>query len=108
MSSSPSIARAAVYRGPERMSVEEFPLPDIGEPDMLLEVIMCGVDGSELAMYRGAFEYVNERVPVIFGDEIIGRVAQIGAVAARRSWTGRGRQSRRRSALAVQGGLPRL
>lgn len=84
MSSSTSFARAAAYRGPENMGVEEFPIPDIGEGDLLLEVIMCGVDGSELAMYRGAFEYVNDRVPVIFGDEIIGRVAEIGAAAAER------------------------
>jgi threonine dehydrogenase-like Zn-dependent dehydrogenase len=82
--SSPSSARAAAYRGPETMSVEEFPVPDIGDDDMLLEVVMCGVDGSELAMYRGAFDYVNDRVPVIFGDEIIGRVASIGAAAAKR------------------------
>jgi threonine dehydrogenase-like Zn-dependent dehydrogenase len=77
-----SFARAAAYRGPERMAVEEFPIIDIGEHDLLLEVIMCGVDGSELAMYRGAFDYVNERVPVIFGDEVIGRIAQIGAASA--------------------------
>lgn len=82
MSSSGSFARAATYRGPENMNLEEFPIPEIGEDDLLLEVIMCGVDGSELAMYRGAFDYVNDRVPVIFGDEIVGRVAKIGAVAA--------------------------
>ncbi|WP_173922406.1 zinc-binding dehydrogenase [Agromyces sp. Marseille-P2726] len=84
MSSSAPFARAAAYRGPENMSLEEFPIPEIGDDELLLEVIMCGVDGSELAMYRGAFDYVNERVPVIFGDEIIGRVAQIGPVAAER------------------------
>ncbi len=84
MSSSASFAQAATYRGPESMSLEDFPIPEIGDDDLLLEVIMCGVDGSELAMYRGAFEYVNDRVPVIFGDEIIGRVAQIGTAAAAR------------------------
>src|SRR4051812_2751409 len=56
--SSPSSAHAAAYRGPETMSLEDFPIPDIGEDDLLLEVILCGVDGSELAMYRGAFDYV--------------------------------------------------
>lgn len=84
MSSSASFAKAATYRGPEQMVLEEYPIPAIGDDELLLEVIMCGVDGSELAMYRGAFDYVNERVPVIFGDEIIGRVAQIGTVAANR------------------------
>ncbi|WP_166875344.1 zinc-binding dehydrogenase [Salinibacterium sp. ZJ450] len=64
--------------------MEDYPIPKIGDDDLLLEVIMCGVDGSELAMYRGAFDYVNDRVPVIFGDEIIGRVAQIGNAASAR------------------------
>jgi threonine dehydrogenase-like Zn-dependent dehydrogenase len=84
MPTSPEYAHAAVYRGPESMTLEDFPLPAIGEDDLLLEVDLCGVDGSELAMYRGAFEYLNDRVPVIFGDEIIGRVAEIGAAAAKR------------------------
>jgi threonine dehydrogenase-like Zn-dependent dehydrogenase len=82
--STPTLVHAAAYFGPEDMRLQDFPIPAIGEEEMLLEVIMCGVDGSELAMYRGAFDYVNERVPVIFGDEIIGRVAQIGAGAASR------------------------
>jgi threonine dehydrogenase-like Zn-dependent dehydrogenase len=77
-------AHAATYHGPENMTVEDYPLPDVDEDDLLVEVILCGVDGSELAMYRGAFDYVNERAPVIFGDEIIGRVAQIGDAAAKR------------------------
>lgn len=80
----PAVARAATYLAPEDMQVREYRMPQIGADEMLLEVIMCGVDGSELAMYRGAFDYVNERVPVIFGDEILGRVAQIGEAAAAR------------------------
>lgn len=84
MASFTTTAQSAVYRGPEEMRIEEFPLPQIGIGDMLVDVTLCGVDGSELAMYRGAFEYVNERVPVIFGDEIVGKVAKIGSEAATR------------------------
>lgn len=70
----PATARAAVYRGPETFVLESFPLPSIGNDDMLLRVSLCGVDGSELGMFRGTHEYLNERVPVIFGDEVVGTV----------------------------------
>lgn len=76
-------AKAATYHGAENMTVETYPLPEVGAEELLIEVSLCGVDGSELAMYRGAFDYVNDRVPVIFGDEIIGRVAKIGEAAAK-------------------------
>jgi threonine dehydrogenase-like Zn-dependent dehydrogenase len=81
-SPSPARARAAVYRGPETMSLETFPEPEIGPADLLLEVVLCGVDGSELAMFSGHHEYLNARVPVIFGDEIVGRVVALGESAA--------------------------
>ncbi|WP_281356184.1 zinc-dependent alcohol dehydrogenase [Arthrobacter mobilis] len=48
---------------------------------MLVEVVLCGVDGSELHMYKGEMAWVNEQAPVVFGDEIIGRVSSIGADA---------------------------
>jgi threonine dehydrogenase-like Zn-dependent dehydrogenase len=79
-------ARAVVYRGPENFQLEEYPLPELGPADMIVEVTMCGVDGSELHMYRGTMDWLNERIPVIFGDEIVGRVAAVGSeVAERRS-----------------------
>ncbi|MFI5623391.1 zinc-binding dehydrogenase [Nocardioides sp. NPDC051685] len=59
-------------------------MPEIGPADLLLEVVLCGVDGSELAMFSGHHEYLNARVPVIFGDEIVGRVVAVGASAAER------------------------
>ncbi|OZD68992.1 hypothetical protein CH263_08920 [Rhodococcus sp. 06-1059B-a] len=57
-------------------------MPAVSDDDMIVEVTMCGVDGSEVHMYRGEFEWLNALAPVIFGDEIIGRVAAIGDNAA--------------------------
>lgn len=71
-------ATAVVYEGPEKFEIKDFPLPALGPGDMLVEVILCGVDGSELHMYRGEFEWLNDVAPVIFGDEILGRVVEIG------------------------------
>ena len=72
------LARGVVYEGPERLVLRDFPIPKIGPGDLLLEVVRCGVDGTELKQYRGEVSWINERAPVIFGDEIIGRVAVIG------------------------------
>lgn len=74
-------ARAAVFLAPGQIEVHKFDLPAIGSEDMLVEVILCGVDGSELGMFKGNHSWLNERVPVIFGDEILGRVTEIGANA---------------------------
>lgn len=71
-------ARAVVFDGPETFTTRELPLPEPGPGDMLVQVLLCGVDGSELHMYRGEFEVLNERAPVIFGDEIVGTVAALG------------------------------
>lgn len=79
-----SEARAVVYEAPETFAIGKFPLPDLGPGDLLLEVGLAGLDGSDIHMFRGEFEWLNERVPVIFGDEMVGRVAAIGAEAESR------------------------
>lgn len=77
-------AKAAVYEGPERITIHEFPLPKIGVEDMLVEVAITGVDGTEVHMFRGEFDVLKETAPVIFGDEIIGQILEIGEEARQR------------------------
>jgi threonine dehydrogenase-like Zn-dependent dehydrogenase len=75
---SADMARAVLYEGPEVFSMTELPLPEVGPDEALLEVLLAGVDGSELHMFRGELAMFNERAPLIFGDEIVGRVVAIG------------------------------
>ncbi len=77
-------ARAVVYEAPEQFAIGHFPLPELGPEDMLLKVELAGLDGSDIHMFRGEFDWLNERAPVIFGDEMVGRVAAIGDDAAAR------------------------
>lgn len=77
-------ASALVYEGPEIVAIREFPLPDLGPDDLLVEVALAGVDGSEVHMLRGEMARMNALAPVILGDEIVGRVAAIGERAAAR------------------------
>lgn len=71
-------ARAVVFEAPETFVLRDIPLPDLGPDDLLIRVGLCGVDGSELHMFRGELPWFNERIPIIFGDEIVGTVAAIG------------------------------
>jgi threonine dehydrogenase-like Zn-dependent dehydrogenase len=71
-------ATAVVFESVHKFSLQEFPLPAIGPDDLLLEVSLCGVDGSELHMFEGELDFINDKTPLIFGDEIVGRVVAIG------------------------------
>jgi alcohol dehydrogenase len=75
------MARAVVFEGPGKFSMRELPIPEISDGEMLLEVAMAGVDGSEVHMFKGELEWLNNLAPLIFGDEIVGRVGSIGAKA---------------------------
>jgi threonine dehydrogenase-like Zn-dependent dehydrogenase len=78
-----TIATAVVFDGPQTLTLRELPIPDVGPGDLILEVVMCGVDGSELHIIDGELERSNQKAPLILGDEIIGRVLQIGEEARR-------------------------
>lgn len=77
-------ARAVVFEGPEQFRLREFDPPPIGPDEMMVEVLLCGVDGSEVKMFHGEFAWLNAAAPVIFGDEIVGRVCAIGDEAKRK------------------------
>jgi threonine dehydrogenase-like Zn-dependent dehydrogenase len=69
------------FTGPRQFVQRDYDFPELGSGDILVEVIICGVDGSEIHMYRGEMDWINARVPIIFGDEIVGRVVEAGATA---------------------------
>jgi L-iditol 2-dehydrogenase len=66
--------RAAVYRGPRDVVVEERPVPELGPHDVLLEVSHCGVCGSDLHMFVDGWGAPNS----IGGHEYSGRVVAVG------------------------------
>ena len=66
--------RAAVYRGPEQISVERVPIPQIGDGEILVRVYACGVCGTDLKK----IEYGLVPPPRIFGHEMAGVVARVG------------------------------
>ena len=62
------------------ISIEEVPIPTIGDHQVLLKVRAAGICGSDVHMYEGAASYqVFEKFfPLIMGHEFCGDVAAIG------------------------------
>ena len=66
--------RAAVYRGPGILQIEEVPVPEVARGEMLVRVDACGVCGTDIKkIQRGLLS-----APRIFGHEIAGTVARLG------------------------------
>jgi len=76
--------RAAVLRGPGGIRLEERPIPEVRENELLVRVKACGICGSDIAYYRRG-ETEASRPPIVLGHEFAGEVVELGG-AARRVW----------------------
>ncbi len=74
-----AVMRAAVYRGPAKISLEKVPVPQISEGEILLRVHTCGICGTDLKK----IEHGLVPPPRIFGHEIAGTVVKTGKNATR-------------------------
>ncbi|MGV3722222.1 MAG: alcohol dehydrogenase catalytic domain-containing protein [Actinomycetota bacterium] len=67
--------KAAVYRGVDRVEIEDLPVPDIGAGELLVRVNTCGVCGTDLKKIH----YGLVPPPRVFGHEIAGTVSAVAA-----------------------------
>ncbi len=58
------------------IQVEEVPVPEITEDQILLQVESFGICGSDIQMYHGLHKYMT--YPVVIGHEACARIAQVG------------------------------
>jgi threonine dehydrogenase-like Zn-dependent dehydrogenase len=61
--------------------VEDVPMPELAENELLIRIKACGICGSDLHMYRlGMFEAFGRRVDNgrIMGHELSGVVVAVG------------------------------
>jgi len=66
--------KAIVFEGPNRVSIQEKPIPKLEDGDILIQVDLCGVCASDLAAIRG--EVTDYSPPVVLGHEVAGRVVE--------------------------------
>jgi threonine dehydrogenase-like Zn-dependent dehydrogenase len=80
------LSKAAVLTERETIEIQEFQIPEMGEEDLLLKVEMCGVCGSDAKSFmatrpQNLYPKGVSRYPRILGDEVVGRVEQLGTRA---------------------------
>jgi L-iditol 2-dehydrogenase len=71
----PATMRAVVYRGKDDVRLETVPVPEIGAGEILLRIHACGICGTDLKKIHSG----SHSAPRIFGHEMAGTVAAVGA-----------------------------
>ena len=64
--------------------VEDFPMPEISETEVLIEIKACGICGTDHSLYKWNEAIANSynlTWPSIFGHEFSGVIAELGAKA---------------------------
>jgi threonine dehydrogenase-like Zn-dependent dehydrogenase len=77
-------ARAVVLVEKQRLEIEEFPLPEIGDDAGLLKVEACGLCGTDIEMFDGALAAIGVPFSTIPGHEPVGTIERVGPKAAAR------------------------
>ena len=70
--------KSAVFYGKHDIKVEESPMPQLGEHDVLIKVMACGVCGTDVHIYEGDKGAADTTPPTILGHEFAGLVEQVG------------------------------
>jgi threonine dehydrogenase-like Zn-dependent dehydrogenase len=78
--------KALVWRGPERLAIEDVEQPEAGPGAVLLAPEAVGICGSEVEGYLG--HMANRVPPLVMGHEFAGRVVAVGQ-GVDPAWLGR-------------------
>ena len=71
--------QAAVYHGPNDIRVEEIPVPDIAEDEILIKVLNANICGTDLRILHGEHLKYPEGTIRVPGHEVVGEIIQVGA-----------------------------
>ncbi len=75
--------KAQVFYEGEKMGLEEIPVPEMTDVDVLVRVKNCGICGSDISYYYGLSPVgtATGKGPLVLGHEFTGEVVEVGAVA---------------------------
>jgi L-iditol 2-dehydrogenase len=69
-----AMMKAAIYKGPGDIEVQDYPMPDApGRGELLVKVKVCGMCGSDVTDW-----YMTPRAPTVLGHEPAGDVIAVG------------------------------
>jgi L-iditol 2-dehydrogenase len=65
--------------GKDRIELQEIPIPEIRENEMLIRVRAASICGTDVRMMRNGYRNVSESNPLTLGHEFAGEIAKTGA-----------------------------
>lgn len=65
--------RVLMYYSNRDVRVEEMPVPEIGQDELLMRVVASGICGSDVMEW-----YRRDKVPLVLGHEVAGEVVEVG------------------------------
>jgi 2-desacetyl-2-hydroxyethyl bacteriochlorophyllide A dehydrogenase len=71
--------KGSYFLGNSRFEVREMTLPDLGDNDILVKNMVCGVCGTDIHIYHGEPGSADVNPPVVLGHEYSGRVDKVGS-----------------------------
>lgn len=71
--------KSAVFYGKHDMRIEEYPIPEPGDQEVLIKVKACGICGTDVHIYEGDKGAAEVTPPTILGHEFSGIVAKVGS-----------------------------
>ncbi|MEI7616403.1 MAG: alcohol dehydrogenase catalytic domain-containing protein [Actinomycetota bacterium] len=75
--------KAQVFYEAEKMTLEEIPIPEVTDIDVLVKVKNVGICGSDISYYYGLSPVGTStgKGPIVLGHEFTGEVVEVGRVA---------------------------
>ena len=65
--------KVGMYYNNRDVRIEEQPIPEMGDSDILMKVEACGICGSDIMEW-----YRIKRAPVVLGHEVTGKIVDVG------------------------------
>ncbi len=75
MATLPKLMKAIVSHGTQDYRLEECPVPNVGEYDVLIENNYCGICGTDIHQYYGSWDLRRGSIP---GHEVAGIIRGVG------------------------------